>query len=128
MALLNTKNRIQKLDRIGAMDRRITILQRDISDGSNNEDYLDGWEEIENNHHVWARKESLRGKEVVLADKVQMMYMTVWTIRYRDDLKAEMRIADEYGQVYEILHFDEGESRHRYLDVVTNILPGITWS
>jgi len=128
MAMLNSKERIQRLDRIGRMDRRITFIQKDISTGDSNEDYIDDWVEIDSSPDVWARKEDLRGKEVVIADKVQFMYLTVWTIRWRQDIKANMRIVDQYGQVYEIITISEGEGRGRFLDIVTNILENVTWS
>ena len=110
------------------MDRRITFIQKDISTGDSNEDYIDDWVEIDSSPDVWARKEDLRGKEVVIADKVQFMYLTVWTIRWRQDIKANMRIVDQYGQVYEIITISEGEGRGRFLDIVTNILENVTWS
>lgn len=110
------------------MDRRITFIQKDIITGDSNEDYIDDWVEIDSSPDVWARKEDLRGKEVVIADKVQFMYLTVWTIRWRQDIKANMRIVDQYGQVYEIITISEGEGRGRFLDIVTNILENVTWS
>jgi len=124
MALLNTKERILKLDRIGRLDRRITIIKKVVSEGESNEDYLDSWEEVAT---VWARKDDLRGKEVVIADKVQFMYLTVWSMRYRSDIKANMRLV-ESGQVYEVITLSEGEGRNRWLDVVTNILENEQWS
>lgn len=128
MALLNKKEEVLKLDRAGRLDRRITIIERSITDGDSNEDYTTAWVEITNYPDVWARKYDLRGKEVVIADKVQFMYLTVWTIRYRTDLKASMRIVDEAGQVYEIITISEGEGRRAWLDIVTNILENETWS
>jgi SPP1 family predicted phage head-tail adaptor len=128
MALLNKKEEVLKLDRAGRLDRRITVIERSITDGDSNEDYTTAWVEIENYPDVWARKYDLRGKEVVIADKVQFMYLTVWTIRYRTDLKASMRIVDETGQVFEIVTISEGEGRRAWLDIVTNILENETWS
>ena len=128
MALLNKKEEVLKLDRAGRLDRRITIIQPIITDGDSNEDYKNGWEEIDDYPDVWARKYDLRGKEVVIADRVQFMYLTVWTIRYRRDVKANMRIVDEAGQVYEIVTISEGEGRRQWLDIVTNILENEVWS
>lgn len=129
MALLNTKERILRLDRIGRLDRRITLIKPNIAGSSDsNEDYRSGWIELPANPVVWARKEDLRGKEVVIADKVQFMYLTVWTIRYREDVKANMRLVDEAGQVYEIITISDGEGRRKWLDVVTNILENEQWS
>jgi SPP1 family predicted phage head-tail adaptor len=129
MALINLKDQLRKLDRIGRMDRRITFIQRIITDGDSNEDYTGGWEEIDPIPTVWAMKQDLRGKEVVVADKVQFMYLTVWTVRHREDIKASMRLVDtEQGQVYEIVTLSEGEGRKAYLDVVTNILENETWT
>lgn len=124
MGYLNKREQTLKLDRIGRMDRRITIIEKDITDGSSNEDKVTSWSEFDT---VWARKEDLRGKEVVLADKVQFMYMTVWTIRKITGLEADMRIVYK-GQVYEIIQISEGEGRERWLDVTTNLLENEFWS
>lgn len=124
MGYLNKREQIYKLDRIGRMDRRITIIEKDVSTGYSNEDYLDAWVEFDT---VWARKEDLRGKEVVTADKVQFMYLTVWSIRKLAGLKADMRIVYK-GQVYEIVQISEGEGRERFLDITTNILENEFWS
>ena len=125
MALLNTKEQLAKLDRIGRMDRRITFTQRIVTSSDSNEDYTSGWEEVAT---VWARKSDLRGKEVVIADQVKFMYLTIWSVRYRSDIKANMRLVDGNGQVYEIITISEGEGRNRFLDVVTNILENEYWS
>lgn len=126
MALINTKDQIRKIDRVGRMDRRISFLKKIITDGDSNEDYTGGWEKIASVPDVWAYKQDLRGKEVVVADKVQYMYLTNWTIRHRTDLKADMRLV--YGtQVYEIITISEGEGRDAFTDVVTNILENEVW-
>ena len=128
MALLNLKDQPRKIDRIGRMDRRISFLKPTVTDGDSNEDKITGWEKIASTPDVWAFKQDLRGKEVVIADRVQFMYLTNWTIRYRTDLKANYRLVDENGQVYEIITIAEGEGRGAYTDVVTNILENETWS
>ena len=58
------------------MDRRISFLKKIVTDGDSNEDYTGGWEKIASVPDVWAYKQDLRGKEVVVADKVQYMYLT----------------------------------------------------
>ena len=131
MGYLNKREQLLKLDRIGRMDRRITIIEKIVSNGDSNEDYVEpgvtGWEEFDT---VWARKEDLRGKEMVLADKPTFMYLTVWTIRktsVTEDITADMRIVYK-GQVYEIVQISEGEGRERWLDITTNILENEQWS
>lgn len=127
MALLNQKDQPRKIDRVGRMDRRISFLKPIVADGDSNEDKITGWEKIASSPDVWAYKQDLRGKEVVIADRVQFMYLTNWTIRYRTDLKANYRLV--HGtQVYEIITMAEGEGRRAYTDVVTNILENETWS
>lgn len=128
MALLNQKDQPRKIDRIGRMDRRVSFLKPTVTDGDSNEDKITGWEKISSVPDVWAYKQDLRGKEVVIADRVQFMYLTNWTIRYRTDLKANYRLVDESGQVYEIITIAEGEGREAFTDVVTNILENETWS
>jgi len=128
MGYLNKREQLLKLDRIGRMDRRITIIEKVVTTGDSNEDYVEpdvtGWTEFAT---VWARKEDLRGKEEVIADKVQFMYLTVWSIRKLAGIKADMRIVYK-GQVYEIIQISEGEGRERWLDITTNILENEQWS
>lgn len=125
---MNERERLKKYDRIGRMDRRISFIQKIVTDGESNEDYNNGWEKIDNNPDVWAFKQNLTGREVVIADKVQMMYTTVWTIRHRTDLTANMRLVDESSQVYEIITIGEGEGRNAFLEVTTNVLEGQYWT
>ncbi len=124
MGYLNKREQKHKLDRVGRMDRRITVIQKDITTGDSNEDKLEEWIEFAT---VWARKEDLRGKEMVIADKPTFMYLTVWTIRKLQGLKANMRIVYK-GQVYEVVQISEGEDRERWLDVTTNLLENEYWS
>lgn len=124
MGYLNKRYQTLELDRIGRMDRRITIIEKEIIDGQSNEDYVEGWTEFAT---VWAYKEDLRGKEVVNADKVQFMYLTIWTIRKITGLTATMRFVYK-GQVYEVVQISEGEGRERYLDITTNLLENEFWS
>jgi len=124
MGYLNKREQIYKLDRVGRMDRRITIIKKDITDGDSNEDKVESWSEFDT---VWARKEDLRGKEVVMADKVQFMYLTAWSIRKLAGVKADMRIVYK-GQVFEIVQISEGEGRERWLDLITNLLENEYWS
>jgi SPP1 family predicted phage head-tail adaptor len=124
MGYLNKREQIYKLDRVGRMDRRITIIEKVVSVGDSNEDYLDSWTEFAT---VWARKEDLRGKEIVIADKPTFMYLTAWSIRKLTGLKANMRVVYK-GQVYEIVQISEGEGRERFQDLITNILENELWS
>lgn len=125
---MNERERLKKYDRIGRMDRRISFLQKIVTDGDSNEDYNNGWEKIDTTPDVWAYKQDQRGREVVIADRVQMFMQTVWTIRHRTDLKASMRLVDETSQVYEIITINEGEGRKEYTEVTTNILEGVYWT
>lgn len=125
---MNERERLKKYDRVGRMDRRVSFLKKIITDGDSNEDYTEGWEKITTDPDVWAYKQDTRGREVVIADRVQYMYTTIWTIRYRTDLKADMRLVDEDGQVYEIITLGEGEGRRSFTEVTTNILEGTYWT
>jgi SPP1 family predicted phage head-tail adaptor len=126
MGLTNIKDQTKRVDRVGRMDRRISFLKPIVADGDSNEDKITGWEKITTSPDVWAYKQDLKGREVVVADRVQFMYLTNWTIRYRTDLKGNYRLV--HGtQVYEIITIAEGEGRGAYTDVVTNILENETW-
>lgn len=106
------------------MDRRITIIEKIVTDGDSNEDKVTGWQEVDT---VWARKEDLRGKEMVVADRPTFLYLTVWSIRKMSNIKADMRIVYK-GQAYEIVQISEGEGRERWLDVTTNLLDTVRWT
>lgn len=113
---------LQSRERVGTLDREITIIQRVISTGTSNEDKITSWEEIDTDSNINARKIEEGGGTSVTADRVTHSKQTSWIIRYRDDLTVQMRIVWD-TKVYEILNIAESdEGRKRYMNVLTQLL------
>jgi SPP1 family predicted phage head-tail adaptor len=112
---------LQTKVRTGELDRRVSFIQKQISDGASNEDYIEGWELI-GTPTVWARKIENKGSEVIIADRLTYIQRTTFTIRYRTGIDVKMRLVYS-GNVYEIISItDNGATRNTYLDIVANIL------
>lgn len=115
--------------RIGKLDRRITIIQPTISNGTSNEDKITGWEAVDSVPEIWAEKNESRGNTLVQSDRVVFSQVVDWRIRFRTDLTIAMRLVDKNGQCYSIVGFREHEKgRERYLIVTTNILDNEFWT
>lgn len=113
---------LQSRVRRGELDREISFIKKVIEDASNNEDKEVGWEYIATDSDVWARVMVMRGKEMVIADRLTFVQTTVFTVDFRDDINTRMRV--QYNsKTYEIISIAENESgRERYLDIAANIL------
>lgn len=116
---------LQARQQIGRMDREVTFIQPVIVDGDSNEDKVTNWEEISTAPTVAARKLEQRGNEAVIADRQTYFATGKWEVRYRTDLNTRMRLVYK-TQVFEILSIqDVGETRGRYLTILTNLLDNI---
>lgn len=115
---------LQSREQIGKLDRKVTFIQRITVDGVSNEDKETGWQVIETHHTVFARKEEMGGNEVVVADRINYMQPTRWTVRWRGDVTPLMRLVWD-TKVYQIIAVMEGEERKRYLKVMTNLLDNV---
>lgn len=110
---------LQSKLRAGQLDRQITFIQKSVSVGTANSDYITGWGIIDT---VWAKKFDLPGNELVADDRITYVQKTIWTIRYRSDITVEMRLVYN-GKIYEILSIIENDgSRDRWLDITANLL------
>lgn len=72
----------------GPLDQRITIQSRVTARNAMGEN-AHGWEELDT---VWARAEPLRGREWFAAGQMQATADVRFTIRYRTDVDATMRV------------------------------------
>jgi len=119
---------LQASIRRGELDRQITFIEEVVSRGTSNQDKVTSWALIGTNPTVFSRKKDQRGGEVVVADQLQYVQKTVFTIVYRSDLSVKYRVVFG-GKVYEIVSITEsGEQRNSYLDVVANILDNEIWT
>lgn len=108
--------------KIGRLDREIYIIHPIIETGVSNEDKIVGWELIENDSFISARKIDKDGANVNIADRIVYTQQIEWYIRHRPDIQLHMRIVYN-TQVYEILSISDAfETRDRYLKIVSNLL------
>ena len=118
---------LQNKIRRGELDRAITFVQGVVNRGNSNQDEIAYWTPIAIFPTVYARKVETKGSELVVADQIQYIQKTVFTIVYRTDLSVKYRVRCE-GKVYEIISVTENGPRKMYLDVVTNLLDKETYT
>lgn len=119
---------LQSKVRRGELDRLITFIKPIIENSDSNADKITGWEEVSQNATVYARKKDWSGREVVVADRLQYVQRTVFTIDWRSDLTTINRLVHGTA-IYEILALLDNESgRERYLDVQCNLLDTEQWT
>jgi SPP1 family predicted phage head-tail adaptor len=113
--------------RTGELDREISFIKENVSRGTSNQDKIDSWALVDENHTVWARKIELKGNEVVIGDQLKYIQKTVFTIRYRTDLNEKNRVVFD-TKVYEIVSITEvGDQRKTFLDIVANYIDNETF-
>lgn len=113
---------LQTRVRTGELDKLILLVQRVIITPSTNEDEIIGWEPVNINPNVWARKRDYEGREIAVADRVTFIQKTVFTIRYRNDLDTTMRVIYR-TRVYAIISITENESdRDRFINLTCELL------
>jgi SPP1 family predicted phage head-tail adaptor len=81
--------------RIGELDRRITFQEKVIQENEYNEDKTSDWQDIPVNPTVSASARPLVGAESLEADKVTYREITVFLIRYRNDLNVKLSLLFE---------------------------------
>ncbi len=86
----------------GKLDRRITIQSR--VETQDNSGYPSQTTSVLAT--VWARVETLRGREPFQGEQFNAQQITVFTIRYRSDVEPTMQIAFE-GEAYDIQSVSE---------------------
>ena len=110
------------------MDRKITLIKGVKTSNSYNEVKYDTWVEVDSNPIVWTRMRQLKGREVVIADRITFVQETVFAIDHRTDLKIDENRVVYNGIPYNIISITPNdESRDMYLDVVCEIIDTETW-
>lgn len=111
---------------IGKMDKRITIIQKDVS---TNEFNGETWSYILYKI-VWAAEDAglSYGTEAVQADKTTATRRTSFVVRYDAGINEEMRIV--YGsKVYDIVSVKLPDAnRDRFLKLDCDYLEGEIWT
>ncbi|MES2959799.1 MAG: phage head closure protein [Pseudomonadota bacterium] len=82
----------------GQLDQRITIQQSTPTKNDRGE-AIPAWSTLAT---VWAKAEPLRGREFFAAAQMQESVDVKFTIRYRDDITAQMRVLWR-GQPHDIV-------------------------
>lgn len=116
---------LQSSIRRGELDREISLIKEIIVDDAANAGSNNGWELVDENPVVKARKKELAGKEVVVGDRLTYVQATIWTIVYRTDLTTRNRVVFK-GKPYEITAITE-EGREQYLHLYANLLDTEQW-
>ncbi len=113
---------LQSKTKVGELDREITFIQAIIAQGVSNEDKKTGWELIDTDPNVNAKKIEEGGSTAPQADRITYSKQTTWVIRWRNDLNVRMRLVWD-TQVYEILTISDADlGRHRFMNVVTTFM------
>ena len=107
--------------RRGQLDRSITFIKAIVSRGTSNQDKIDGWEEVDTDPTVFARRKELAGNEVVIGNQLHFIQRTEFIVVYRTDLTTKNRIVFE-DKVYEIISIVETLQRKMYLQIMANYL------
>ena len=99
--------------RAGELDRKITIQQN----APTADDYgqeIAAWSTLAT---VWAKKTDVRGREYFAQSGERAEIAAVFKIRYRADIKAEMRISYA-GKFYDIREIREVGGRNEGLELM----------
>lgn len=102
-------------EQVGRLDRRITIQRPQYGTDDSNQKLITGWVDVLANPVVYAQVEDKSGGEVFQADQLTGVKVTVFTIRYREDLSILFRIVYR-GLTYDIQNIEE-VSRKRFLKI-----------
>lgn len=119
---------LQTRMRRGLMDRQITFIKKVIANNSFNEDETESWVQVDQYPNVWARMKQMKGREVLIADRLTYVQETVFTVDHRSDITELNRVVFN-ARPYEIISvIPNDESRDLYMDVVTQIVDTEQWT
>lgn len=118
---------LQTKIRRGELDRPVYLIKPVIVDDASNAGAITEWELVDDDSEVFARKKELPGKELVVADRLTYVQMTIWTIVFRTDLTTRNRIVYN-SRPYEITSIIESDARGMYLEIHTTIVDTETWT
>lgn len=119
---------LQSRIRRGQMDRKITLIKGVKTSNSFNESKYDTWVEVDDNPTVWTRMRQMKGREVVIADRLTYVQETVFIIDHRTDLRLHDNRVVYDSIPYNIISIiPNEESRDMYLDLVCEIIDTEIW-
>ncbi len=91
----------------GRLDRRVTLQSPSTSRDSFGE-ALTSWQDA---GIVWARRFDMRASERFTHQQTEPSVETIFTIRYRDDVRVTWRVLDDEGRIYDIEGIREPDRR-----------------
>jgi len=118
---------LQTKIRRGELDREVYLIKPVIVDDAANAGTKPTWELVDTDSLVFARKKELPGKELIVADRLTYVQMTIWTMIYREDLTTENRVVYK-NKPYEITSIIESDARGMYIDIHATLLDTETWT
>ena len=101
--------------RAGQLRHRVTLQEETEAQDSYGEP-VGTWGNLSTNPAIWARKEDLSGAELAQAQQLNAVVTTRFTVRYRADITASMRVvhgSDSYG--IESVQDPDGRQERLYL-------------
>lgn len=102
---------------IGELDRRVTIQRKTTERDAFNQPTITSWETL---FTVWAKVDEAPGNETYESDQLTAVRLTRFTIRYRDGISEQDRIAfDE--RFYDIVSITKPD-RKRTLQLKAKLL------
>jgi head-tail adaptor len=118
---------LQTKIRRGELDREVYLIKPVVVDDAANAGTKPTWELVDTDSLVFARKKELPGKELVVADRLTYVQMTIWTMVYREDLTVENRVVFK-NKPYEITSIIESDARGMYIDIHSTLIDTETWT
>lgn len=114
---------LQSRIRRGEMDRQVLLIKKVIATNSFNEDKEEGWEAVAVNPLVWARMRQAKGREVAVADRINYVQETIFTMDYRTDIsEVDFRVVFREKPYNIISVTPNEESRDMYIDVICQVV------
>ena len=123
---------LQNRVRAGEMDREITFVKKVRTTNAYNEPAEISWIPVTSSPTVFARVvEKIRpsGNEQVVADRIVTVQITVFTVRFREDITTEENRVIFNGRPYNIVNIIEtAGTRSSFLDVQAELVDNETWT
>lgn len=96
----------------GSLDRQVTLeYPAEVQDAAG--ELTKQWQRLPFRAATWARKEDLDGRELFQAQQINAQVTTRFTLRYRTDVDARMRVCCD-DVLYPIHAVLEGPGRRRW--------------
>lgn len=103
--------------RIGELNRRI-VIQKPTPTVNGYGEEITNWSTLTT---VWAAMRNVPQREPFAADQFTSVVSTTFTMRFRTDVTAKMRIVDS-GKIYEIDSPADPDGNRRFIECVCTLL------